>query len=412
MNVMLKLLKGIAYSKGVHIGSLDGYERLIASLYGTPDRVPVLIQPYLYAMNLHGLSSEEFFHDPKKFMHASYNMATYFGADSFSPVFDFYNIEAEALGQPYIWQDLDEPSVNKEDFLIKHKKDLFGLKPPKPGETGRMPYVIESYKRFIEIMGIPPMCYCCAPFSLAVLIRGLTNLIMDMIDDPDFVHDLMNFLSTEVCIPWIKTMIKETGTAMVVMSDAQASPPIISPDMIRQFCLPYVEKIIRATSTPQCTVLDTGVWGEGEVKHPHDMLDIKMDMMLPGNNFKALRPFFILAWKEDYEKTGIPVLRHYAEDKGVNLMLNVPPLLFMRGTTGEIVETVRMLIKQGAGNGKFALLLNMIPPDVPVGKVHTAVAAAHQFGRYPISTDIDKLEFQPPSFTPFETWVKQKGLPV
>ena len=142
------------------------------------------------------------------------------------------------------------------------------------------------------------------------------------------------------------------------------------------------------------------------------MLDIKMDIMVPGNKNPALRPFFVLAWKEDYEKTGIPILKQYTEEKNVNLMLNVPPHLFTTGSESEIVETVRGLVKLGAGKGKFSLLLNMIPPGVPVGKIHSAVAAIKQFGTYPIAADLDNIKFQTPHFLPFEAWVKKNGLPV
>jgi hypothetical protein len=40
MGVVGKLLKGMSYAKGARFGSLDGFERLIAAIYGRPDRVP------------------------------------------------------------------------------------------------------------------------------------------------------------------------------------------------------------------------------------------------------------------------------------------------------------------------------------------------------------------------------------
>jgi len=33
-----------------------------------------------------------------------------------------------------------------------------------------MPYVLESYERYADLMGIPPMAYACSPFTMAVLI--------------------------------------------------------------------------------------------------------------------------------------------------------------------------------------------------------------------------------------------------
>ncbi len=412
MHTALKLAKAISFSKGLRVGTLDGFERLIAGIYGRPDRVPVILQPYIYAMSLHGLSPQRFFREPAPFVHASYNTARYFGADSWTPVFDFYDIEAEALGQEFNWDVQMEPGVNKHNFLIKDRRDLLRLKPPVPGESGRMPYVLESYRLYKQIMNLAPMCYACAPFTLAVLVRGLQEFLVDMMEDPAFAHDLLEFLSMEVIVPWIRAMIRATGCAMVVMSDAQASPPIASPSMLREFCLPYVAKINRATSTPQCTVCDTGTWGEGMVNDLREVLDIKMAMMRGGNTMHSTRPYYLLVWQEDYDKVGIPAVRAYAEEQGVCLMLNTSPLLVGSGPAGAIADKVRALIREGAGKGRFALLINMVPPGTPVEHVHTAVAAARQFGRYPLARDIERMKFEMPAVEPFEQWVKKNGLPV
>ncbi|MBN2026801.1 MAG: hypothetical protein JW854_08600 [Actinobacteria bacterium] len=412
MKVMMKLNKAIAYSYGLHIGQLDGYERLIAGIYGTPDRLPVITQPYTYAMGMHGLGGKVFFSEPEPFIRSSWNMAAYFGFDFWTPVFDFYNIELEALGQKLIWRDRSEPDVDTSDPLIKGEDDLARLRPPRPGLDGRMPFVLESYRRYIELTGVPPMAYACSPFTMAVLVRGYVNLLRDMRRNPAFAHRLMEFLSMEVVVPWIDKMVEVTGAAIVVMADAWASQPNVTVDMVREFCLPYIEKIIRATNSPLRTVLDTGSWGERSVDDPRQVLGVKMDMMVPGNAFKALRPFFLLVWNEDYEETGIPPIRQYAEEKKVCLMLNVRPNLLEEGPPEVIADNVRKLIKEGAGKGKFVLLLNLVPIGTPVEHVHAAVAAAKQFGAYPVAPDLDSRAFRMPDFTPFEEWVKKEGLPI
>jgi uroporphyrinogen-III decarboxylase len=407
-----KLARGLLYAKGLRIGRLGGFERLIAGIYGTPDRVPVLCQPYTYAMGMHGLSAQRFFTEPRALIHASSNMANYFGFDFWSPVFDFYNIEAEALGQKLIWRDGSEPDVDTSAPLIKDESDLDRLRPPVPGRDGRMPYVLEAYKRYIEIMGLPPMGYCCSPFTLAVLIRGYVNFLRDIRRRQAFAHRLLEFLSKEVVAPWIEKIGEATKASVVVMSDAWASQPNMTVEMVREFCLPYVEKVIRATSTLQRTVIDTGSWGEGQVKNPRDVLDIKMDMLLPGNRFKAMRPFFLLVWNEDYEKIGIPPVRSYADEKKVCLMLNLRPDLLEEGTPQTIADTVRKVILEGAGKGRFSFLINLVPVRAPVENVHTAVSAAKQYGRYPITADPESPPFRPPRFLPFTEWVNKDGLPT
>jgi hypothetical protein len=412
MAVMMKLNKAILYSHGLHLGRLDGFERLIAGIYGTPDRVPVIVQPYTYAMGMHGLSAKTFFSEPRPFIHASWNMAQYFKIDFWSPVFDFYNIELDALGQKLIWRDRSEPDVDTSDPLIKTEEDLKRLRPPQPGLDGRMPYVLESYKLYMDLMGVPPMGYVCSPFTMAVLIRGYVNIIRDMRRNPAFVHRLMEFLSMEVVVPWIDKLVEATNAAIVTMSDAWASQPNVTTEMVREFCLPYIEKIIRATNSPLRTVLDTASWGERSVQDPREVLDLKMDMMVPGNTFKALRPFFLLVWNEDYEEIGIPLARNYAAEKKVGLLLNLRPNLIEEGPPEAIVNNVRKLIGESAGKGRLVLLINLVPIGTPVEHVHAAVAAIKQFGAYPIAPDLDGTEFLMPEFIPFEDWLKKEGLPI
>ncbi|NPV60124.1 MAG: hypothetical protein HPY75_10715 [Actinobacteria bacterium] len=412
LRVMLKLNKAIAYSHGLRLGSLDGYERLIAGIYGTPDRVPVIAQPYTYAMGMHGLSAKAFFSEPKPFIHASWNMARYFGVDFWSPVFDFYNIELEALGQRLIWRERSEPDVDTSDPLVKSEGDLARLRPPRPGLDGRMPFVLESYRRYLELMGVPPMAYACSPFTMAVLVRGYVNFVRDMRRNPAFAHRLLDFLSMEVVTPWISKMVEVTNAAIVVMSDAWASQPNVTTDMVREFCLPYIEKIVRATNSPLRTVLDTGSWGERAVADPREVLDIKMEMMTRGNALPALRPLFLLVWNEDYEEIGVSTARRYADERKVCLMLNLRPDLIESGPPEAIAEKVRNLVKEGAGTGRFTLLINLVPVGTPPEHVHAAVAAARQFGSYPIAPDLEGRTFRMPEFTPFAEWVQKEGLPV
>jgi hypothetical protein len=216
----------------------------------------------------------------------------------------------------------------------------------------------------------------------------------------------------EVVVPWIDKLVEATKASIVAITDAWASQPNVTTAMVREFCLPYVEKIARATNSPLRTVMDTASWGERAVNDPREVLDLKMEMMVRGNNFKALRPFFLLVWNEDYEEVGIPDVKRYTEEKKVSLLLNVRPDLIESGPPEAIVENVRKLVREGAGKGRFVLLINLVPFGTPVEHVHTAVAAAKQFGVYPIIPDLDTQTFLKPEFLPFEEWMKKEGLPV
>jgi len=44
--------------------------------------------------------------------------------------------------------------------------------------------------------------------------------------------------------------------------------------------------------------------------------------------------------------------------------------------------------------------------------VHAVVAAAKQFGSYPIASDLDRRTFIEPEFLPFGEWMRKECLPV
>lgn len=378
MNATITLEKDLVSEVSPYSGCPDGYTQFSAGLFGVIDRIPVVVQPGLYPIGLHGLSSRRFFSEAETFVHASHNMAAYFGFDGWAPVFDANNIEAEALGQPLVWREGMEPWVDSDNLLLKERVDLDRLAPPIPGHSGRMPFVLESYQRFANLTGVSPVCACCSPLTLAAQVRGTKTLIMDMYRDPAFVDRLLTFLGQEVVVPWIRKLIESTGASAIVMWDAEARPPIMSPSLIRRFCLPHVEAVIRETSSPTCAVIDAAAWGEEQVADHGETLEIKA----------------------------------YASRQKVSRVLNLRPDVWCVDSAGQVVDAVCQLLEEGEQDGSAVLLINHIPVGTPVEHVHAAVAAARQFGVLPINGLLDRQPFRNPQTVPFQQWMRQRGLVV
>ena len=53
-----------------------------------------------------------------------------------------------------------------------------------------------------------------------------------------------------------------------------------------------------------------------------------------------------------------------------------------------------------------------IPAGAPVENIHTAVAAARQFGRYPIPERLDRQAFRSPETVPFPEWMRRSGMAI
>ena len=227
-----------------------------------------------------------------------------------------------------------------------------------------MPFVLESYQRFAELTGVSPVCACCSPLTLAAQLRGTKALIMDMYRDPAFVDRLLTFLSQEVVVPWIRKLIEATGASTVVMWDAEARPPIMSPSLIRRFCQPHVEAVIRETSSPTCTVIDgRSDRCEGWVAGASLVTDVKL--------------------------------------------LDIRPEILRDGPREQIVDAVCQTLEQGESEGRFTLLMRHIPIDTPIENLRTVVTAVKQFGRYPISKRLSRRTFRSPEVAPFRVSAPQ-----
>ena len=64
------------------------------------------------------------------------------------------------------------------------------------------------------------------------------------------------------------------------------------------------------------------------------------------------------------------------------------------------------LIGEGAGKGRFVLLINLVPLGTPVEHVHAAVAAVKQFGALPDPGPRRRRRSGRPSFEPFDEWLR------
>lgn len=87
-------------------------------------------------------------------------------------------------------------------------------------------------------------------FTIACELRGTTGLCMDMYDDPDYYHQLMDYL-TESTIQRMKAWRRYQGQPEITKSFGFADDNIalLSVDMYKEFVLPYHKRLAEALST-------------------------------------------------------------------------------------------------------------------------------------------------------------------
>ncbi len=348
--------------------------RIHEAQLGVPDRVPVYGQIHEFAMARSGVSAREFYSNGSLLVESIVATAQEFGLDDPHIDYDTYSIEAEAMGMEVIYYDDQAPQLEPLGVLIEEKSDLGDLKPPAFGESGRMPFVLDVVKAY-QSAGLPakwhPSMSYTAPFTLATRIRGVESLLMDVLLDPAFVHDLLSFLTEGVLIPWIETLnsVNETGRALVGGADALASPPFLRVAQLREFVLPYLQKIGEHFA-------DEGVvqnyWGESIVAEPGELLDFK----------REASPKILIVQDPDLAKVGPELCKEYAVEHDVALTLGIGADVMTMMSPTEIADRVKRYVEVGKPGGKFLLYLCSVDATTPAENLEAAVAAVREHGSY------------------------------
>ncbi|MGD2186596.1 MAG: uroporphyrinogen decarboxylase family protein [Desulfobacterales bacterium] len=347
-----------------------GLGRLQTAMSGIPDRVPIFVQMHEFAMKELGLNAKEFFTQPDLLVGGYLSVLQRFGIDVPSVDYDVYNIEAEAIGQTVIFSEHDMPDVDRSDPLIKNRKDLKKIKMPDFESAGRLALIVEINNLFCEWVGEAPALNFCAPFSLAANIRGIEQLIMDILIKPDFALELFDRITEELLAPWI-LYLKEKfpGAKNICGNDASSSLPIVNTGILRDWVMPYVQRL-RQICGPEIYVPN---WvGESQLKDPEEMLALKLQAC----------PNFLEGQDPDVAKLGPAVYKNYAEKKGVPLILGIGAGFLALSAPQEISARVKDYIDVGGRNGRFCLYLCNIGATTPAENIKAAIAAVNRYGTY------------------------------
>ena len=128
--------------------------------------------------------------------------------------------------------------------LLADDDDLGRLAPPDPTSGRRMSDRLEAIRSFREQVGgeVPIMGWVEGALAEAADLRGVMDLMMDLVRRPDWAKELLE-ICVEVEITFARAQI-EAGADIIGLGDAVAS--LISPDMYREFAHPYEQRIFQA----------------------------------------------------------------------------------------------------------------------------------------------------------------------
>lgn len=224
---------------------MNGYQRIQKALKGEwPDKRPIMLHNFMMAAEEAGYSMKEFRENPQNAADAFIQSVEKYQLDGIMIDFDTTLI-AGAIGVSVDFPD-DEPARIPKG-LISSWDQMDKLKEVDLAKNERVQIWLETCRLIKVYFGdevyVRGNCDQ-APFSAASMVRGAQEWMIDMMMPGPEVEQLLEYC-TGVCIQFINLMAA-TGVDMVSNGDSPAGPEMISPEMYRQYALPYETKLVTA----------------------------------------------------------------------------------------------------------------------------------------------------------------------
>lgn len=286
---------------------------------------------------------------------------------------DFQNsYEALYFGcKLFYWED----SLPDIEPILRDDKDLLKELNPDPEDNPFLKRVLEYYEYFLSIStelykGIPigkpsvPLLGTDGPFTVSAQIRGASQLCIDIYEDPDFVHQLMSFV-TDATIKRITYIMDRFGLEYPKESwgFADDSIELISSKTYKEFVLPYHRKLVKTFSKGGPNSIHLC----GRASHHFETIKKELNVM----DFDTGYP------------TDLGEMRRILGPE-VTLRGNVSPMVLLQGPTYRIEEEVIKLLHSGVMEGGRFLLCdgNNVAPCTPIEHLKTMYETGKRYGRY------------------------------
>ena len=339
---------------------MNGYERINAALKGEkPDKIPVMLHNFMMAAEENNITMEQFRNSPQLIAESFMDSHDRYQYDGILIDIDTVTL-AGSVGVPVDFP-VNSPA-RAHEWNIKKLEDVPLLKPARVGDYKYIRIWLEAvrilkdyYKDELYIRG-----NCDAdPFSLASLMRGAQNWLVDlMMGEEEYINLLLEYC-TDATSQFIKLMA-ETGCDMVSNGDSPAGPDLISPEMYLKYAHPYEKRIIEVAHAA----------GKPYTLHICGNTDTILEhMLLTGAD----------AFELDY-KTDITKILDIMGDSAT-LIGNIDPSgVLALGTPEKVREKTLELLNIYKNSNRFILNAGCaIPPTTPSINLKTMIETARNF---------------------------------
>jgi uroporphyrinogen decarboxylase len=313
------------------------------------DRTPFCPAVYEHKAALIGVRPSEMCRDADLFERAIVREVEVYDPDMLVVGCDVYNVEAEASGCEVLYPDSKGvPAVRTR--VIGPGNAVSTLTVPDPGTAGRMPLHLEVGRRIQARFGRERIVRgaLTAPFSLAAELAGPEEILVALLDRPDWAADLLRF-AVEVCKAYGRAFTAE-GLG-VILFDSHASPPMTYPEIYRRIILPPTTEVIRYFRSGLGIPLVPYIMGG-------DTGPLLADIVRTGTN-NILCDF----------TADLGVFVERLKDEPVLLRANISPALLATQPVDVIRAKAREILAVGRGHPRFLMGTGILPYDLPPEKV-------------------------------------------
>jgi len=372
---------------------------------GRPQRIPVLVHGSIRnliqnpELNDTGYTFEDFFTDPEAQIQCQLAYQKWCRhhilcdremgppKDGWTLSVDFQNsYDAGWFGSPLQYGGDANALPDTVEILKEDKHRLYEMECPDPLYGGLMGRAMEFYEymyercRDLEFEGrpvLPPRTLpgegCDGPLDAAYKLRGAAEVCLDMLADPDYYHDLMDFITTclirrmEAVRRWRwerypdsadKGQLRQPGFGF-----ADDAVVLLSLEQYQEFVFPYHKRLVEAFS-------DGG----------------RISVHLCGDATRFFR--FLRDHLNVYSfDTGFPVDHGWVRrELGPEVQISGgPPVMLLKdGPIAAIRNRVRDICRSGImEGGRFIFIAaNNMAPFTPVEHVAAFYDAAREYGCY------------------------------
>lgn len=345
-------------------------ERFIAAVRNQiPDRVPVC--PWLtsaFFSDYYGIDHLAWYRDQEIQLKAMLEFYTRYPDMQYFPGFRASaGSSAEASGLGCEIETPEGQSPHALPVIEDITRDVKKFKVSDPYHDGRLPGILEKYAWLSEQLpknGFEVTAgFLHAPFDVASLVHNLEDLMMDLIDHPAEIHQMLEIIA-ESCIAYMQAQWDVVGGTLVQVMIADDVGGMLSPPQWWEFSGQYIKK-----------VLDAAPEGVFTIVHNCLKTDHILDMY-PDTGADALQM--------DPEIDLADVKRRIGDRMA--LIGNLHQLKTLEhGTPEEVEAECRDMIHKGAPGGGYILSASgCLSRETPLENLDAMVAAAEKFGRYPL----------------------------